>query len=567
MAMRSRMRHRCSTPASSTQPACSSSWASSRRPSASKCRTTRCCRKTWTRSAPSATTSPASSSRARCSSSPEPLSVRVESFLAESARRFPGKTALVAGAQRFTFSELAERSAALAAELARLGVGRGERVVVFLQNSPEAVISVFGTLMAGGVFSVVNPSTKADKLAYILKHCTAKALITEPRLAQIASQAKAEAPALAAMLTTPFMFADGEAPRFAGIDLDLAMIVYTSGSTGFPKGVTMTHANIVAAAASITTYLESTSDDIVLSVLPLAFDYGLYQALMCAKVGATLILEKSFAFPQVILQKLKTERVTGFPLVPTMAALLLQMKDLVPGRFPDLRYITNTAAALPKAHILRLRELFPTTKLFSMYGLTECKRCTYLPPEELASRPDSVGIAIPGTEAYVVNELGERVASGVVGELVIRGAHVMKGYWADEAATNRALKPGLYPWEKVLYTGDLFKADADGYLYFVGRKDDIIKTRGEKVSPKEVENVLYELAGIREACVIGVPDPILGQALKAIVAADEGITEADVVRHCRARLEDFMVPTMVEFRGQLPKSENGKIARKELIAA
>jgi acyl-CoA synthetase (AMP-forming)/AMP-acid ligase II len=154
-----------------------------------------------------------------------------------------------------------------------------------------------------------------------------------------------------------------------------------------------------------------------------------------------------------------------------------------------------------------------------------------------------------------------------VGELVIRGAHVMKCYWADEAATNRALKVGPFPWEKVLHTGDLFRTDADGFLYFVGRKDDIIKTRGEKVSPKEVENVLYELAGIREACVIGVPDPILGQALKAIVAADEGLTEADIIRHCRSRLEDFMVPAKVEFRGQLPKSENGKIARKELIAA
>jgi len=493
--------------------------------------------------------------------------VRVENFLLESARRYPGKPALVTGATRLTYAELAARAAGLAAELKRQGVQRGDRVVVFLQNSPETVISVFGTLMAGGVFSVVNPSTKADKLAYILNNCTAKALITEPRLAATAMQAKAEAPAVAAMLSTPFTFADGAAPKFSGIDLDVAMIVYTSGSTGFPKGVTMTHANIVAAATSITTYLQSSADDIVLSVLPLAFDYGLYQALMCVKVGATLILEKSFAFPQVILQKLKSERVTGFPLVPTMAALLLQMKDVQPAMFPDLRYITNTAAALPKAHIQRLRELFPTTQLFSMYGLTECKRCTYLPPAELDRRPDSVGIAIPGTEAFVVNELGERVASGVVGELVIRGAHVMKGYWADEAATNRALKPGLYPWEKVLYTGDLFRMDEDGFLYFVGRKDDIIKTRGEKVSPKEVENVLYELAGIREACVIGVPDPILGQALKAIVAADEGITEADVVRHCRARLEDFMVPTMVEFRGQLPKSENGKIARKELIAA
>jgi len=493
--------------------------------------------------------------------------VRVESFLLESARRFPGKTALIAGATRLTYAELAAAAAGFAAELRRQGVQRGERVVVFLQNSPEAVIAVYGTLMAGGVFSVVNPGTKADKLAYILNNCTARALVTEPRLAGTAAQAKVHAPSVSALLTTPYGFAGGPAPRGAGIDLDVAMIVYTSGSTGFPKGVTMTHQNIVAAATSITTYLESSADDIVLSVLPLAFDYGLYQALMCAKVGATLVLEKSFAFPQVILEKLKAERVTGFPLVPTMAALLLQMKHLAPGMFPELRYLTNTAAALPKAHIQRLRELFPAAKLFSMYGLTECKRCTYLPPEELERRPDSVGIAIPGTEAYVVDELGERVKPGEVGELVIRGAHVMKGYWADAAATERALKPGLYPWEKVLHTGDLFRADEDGFLYFVSRKDDIIKTRGEKVSPKEVENVIYEIAGVREAAVIGVPDAILGQAIKAVVAADEGVTERDIIRHCRERLEDFMVPATVEFRGELPKSENGKIARKELVAA
>src|SRR5437868_9336353 len=244
---------------------------------------------------------------------------------------------------------------------------------------------------------------------------------------------------------------------------------------------------------------------------------------MCARVGAARVLEKSFTYPAVVLEKLKNERVTGFPLVPTLAAMLLQMKHLTPGMFPDLRYLTNTAAALPRAHIERLRALFPQARLFSMYGLTECKRCTYLPPEQLSVRPESVGIAIPGTEAYVVDEQGEREAPGVVGELVIRGPHVMKGYWGDEAATSRVLKPGPYPWEKVLHTGDLFRADAEGYLYFVGRKDDIIKTRGEKVSPKEVENVLYELPGVREAAVIGVPDPILGMAIKAcIVQSEEG---------------------------------------------
>ena len=492
--------------------------------------------------------------------------MRVESFLLESARRSPAKTALIAGAERLTYEELAARAAAFASELARQGVQRADRVVIFLHNSPEAVIAVFGTLMAGGIFSVVNPGTKADKLAYILNHCAAKALITEPRLEPVARAAREQAPAVGATLIAPFDFQ--AAPlKSPGIDLDVAMIVYTSGSTGFPKGVTMTHANIAAAATSITTYLESTPSDVVLSVLPLAFDYGLYQALMCAKVGATLVLEKSFTYPAVVLEKLKSERITGFPLVPTLAAMLLQMKHLAPGMFPDLRYLTNTAAALPRAHIERLRELFPQAKLYSMYGLTECKRCTYLPPEQLALRPDSVGIAIPGTEAYVVDEQGERVPPGTVGELVIRGAHVMKGYWNDEPATARALKPGPYPWEKVLYTGDLFRSDDEGYLYFVSRKDDIIKTRGEKVSPREVENVLYELAGIREAAVVGVPDPILGMAVKAIVAADGALSERDVVRHCAARLEDFMVPSIVEFRGALPKSENGKIARKELAAA
>ncbi len=242
------------------------------------------------------------------------------------------------------------------------------------------------------------------------------------------------------------------------------------------------------------------------------------------------------------------------------------MKSLEPGMLPNLRYLTNTAAALPVAHIQRLRALFPGARLYSMYGVTECKRCTWLPPAELDRRPGSVGIPIPGTEAWIVDDSGERVPAGTVGQLVVRGAHVMQGYWEDPEATRRALRPGLYPWENVLYTGDLFRADEEGFLYFVGRMDDIIKTRGEKVSPKEVENVLYELPGVREAAVIGVPDPVLGNAIRAILATDGTLTEREVIRHCAARLEEFMVPASVEFRGELPKSDNGKIARRELAA-
>jgi acyl-CoA synthetase (AMP-forming)/AMP-acid ligase II len=289
---------------------------------------------------------------------------------------------------------------------------------------------------------------------------------------------------------------------------------------------------------------------------------------MAVKLGATLVLEKSFAFPQAIFDVMRKEKVTGLPLVPTMAALILQMKDLAPGSFPSLRYITNTAAALPPAHIARLRELFPGVRLYSMYGLTECKRCTYLPPEQLDKRPDSVGIAIPNTEAYVVDDTGARVKPGKEGELVIRGPHVMQGYWEDEVATAKALRPGYNPWERVLYTGDLFRCDEEGFLYFVGRKDDIIKTRGEKVAPKEVEAVLHFCPGIAEAVVVGVADPILGQAIKAIVvASDPALTEREVIRHCAQSLEDFMVPKSVEFRQSLPKTDTGKISRRLAAAS
>ncbi|MGH6923193.1 MAG: class I adenylate-forming enzyme family protein [Propylenella sp.] len=510
--------------------------------------------------------------------------MRVEDFLRSSARLLPGKVALVAGKTRSSFKDLNLASDRLATTLAARGVKRGDRVVVFMDNSAEAIVAIFAALKAGAVFSPVNASTKADKLAYILNNSEAKALVTQHKLTSAAADALAEAPSVEVTVVAggqgaptlrgavhwrDALAVEAAPPRHPGIDLDLAMIIYTSGSTGFPKGVMMTHRNIDAAATSITTYLETSADDVILNVLPISFDYGLYQVLMAMKLGATLVLEKSFVFPQAVFDKMRAERVTGFPVVPTMAALILQMRDLTPGGFPDLRYITNTAAALPPAHIARLQALFPGVRLYSMYGQTECKRCTYLPPAELLRRPGSVGIAIPNTEAYVIDDAGNRVAPESVGELVIRGPHVMQGYWRDQAATARALKRGPLPWERVLHTGDLFRTDADGFLYFVGRKDDIIKSRGEKVSPKEVENVLYALPGIREAAVVGVPDPILGMAIKAVVAleADAALTADDVLRHCAKHLEDFMIPKAVEFRDALPKSENGKIDRRSIAAA
>ena len=502
--------------------------------------------------------------------------MRIERYVIDNARLRGDKIALVAGGRRLTYADLDALSDRLAGALAQTGVKRDDRVLVFMDNCWEAAVSIFAVLKAGATFSPINASTKADKLAYIIGDCEPAAVLTQAKLAPMAIEARALAgvPTLfvaSAGATVPqgaTSFAallEGEAPPPAhgGIDVDLAMLVYTSGSTGRPKGVMMTHRNVDAAAQSITTYLENREDDVILNVLPLAFDYGLYQLLMAMRLGATLVLEKSFAFPQAIFERIREEGVTGFPLVPTMAAMILQMRDLQPGFLPSLRYLTNTAAALPPPHIARMRELFPGVRLYSMYGLTECKRCTYLPPAELDRRPGSVGIAIPNTEAFVVDDEGKPVPPGVAGELVIRGPHVMQGYWRNPEATQKMLRPGPNPWEKVLHTGDLFRTDEEGFLYFVGRKDDIIKTRGEKVAPKEVEAVLHAHPGIAEAVVVGVPDPVLGHAIGAlVVAADPALTERDVIRHCAAHLEDFMVPKIVEFRAELPKTDTGKVSRR-----
>ncbi len=511
--------------------------------------------------------------------------MRIESFLRASARADGEKPALITRDNTLTYAMLDALSDNLAGALAKGGVERGDRVIVFMDNCWQAAVAIFAVLKAGAVFSPINPSTKADKLAYVLNNCRARAVVTQAKLMPAAAQAISECRSVclaivagdaaagaqppAAATDIPTLDFDAAAgasaapPSHKGIDCDLAMLIYTSGSTGRPKGVMMTHRNVEAAATSIITYLEGANTDVILNVLPIAFDYGLYQLIMAIKLGATLVLEKSFAFPQDIFETMRRHRVTGLPLVPTMAALIVRSTALSPEMFPHLRYVTNTAAALPPAHIARLRELFPHARLYSMYGLTECKRCTYLPPEELDTRPGSVGIAIPGTEAFVLDETGRQVPPGVVGELVIRGPHVMQGYWEDDEATRRALRPGPNAWEKVLYTGDLFKTDREGFLYFVARRDDIIKTRGEKVAPKEVEAVLHACPGVAEAVVVGVPDPVLGQAVCAIVVAgDPSLTSRDVIHYCATHLEDFMVPRMVEFRAALPTTDTGKTSRR-----
>ncbi len=511
----------------------------------------------------------------------------VQDFLEHSAQRLPDKVCLVCDGQRLTYGQVDGMANRLAHALRARGVQRGDRVAIFLPNSVEAVVSIFAVLKAGGVFVVVNHTTKEQKLAYILANCQASALVTSDRHRAMAARLAGETPSLhtvvlagAAPAELPSFPIDGNSlsfeqiqqeaaipagrPARAGIDRDLACLIYTSGSTGDPKGVMSDHSNVVFAAGSIIEYVGNVEEDVVIGLLPLSFDYGLYQLLMTFKFGGTLVLERGFTYPAAALKRIEEERVTGLPGVPTIFAVLVQM-DLSGYDLSSLRYVTNTAAALPPSHILALRDKFPHATLYSMYGLTETKRTLYLPPEELDRRPDSVGVAIPGTEVWLEDEVGNSLEPGSTGELVIRGRHVMRGYWGAPEATAQRYRPGPLPGEWVCYSGDLFRMDEEGFLYFVARKDDIIKSRGEKVAPKEIENVLYGLPGVVEAAVVGVPDAILGQAIKAFVVTDgRDLTEAEVLAHCRANLEDYMLPRFVEFRSELPKTSSGKIKKTDL---
>jgi long-chain acyl-CoA synthetase len=520
--------------------------------------------------------------------------MRIDRYLEDSAGRHPDKVALVCGARRARYADIEGDANALAHALLGLGLERQERVALYADNSVEAVTAIFATLKAAGVFVVLNPQVKARKLAFIAADCDVRVLFTSLRaLASVAAEVGA-CPGLehivlhdwdgATALTGGLeaLGAAGKAlhalaalldghrrhlPVNPTIDLDLASLIYTSGSTGLPKGVMLTHGNMDAAAASIIEYLRSQPDDVILSPLPLSFDYGLYQVLMAFRAGASVVLEKQFVYPQRYLDLLSAERVTALPLVPTLSAILVGHAGLEHHDLSSVRYITNTAQAFPEAHIRHWRRVVPQARIYSMYGLTECKRVAYLPPELIDRKPTSVGIAIPGTEAWIEDEAGRRVTTpGETGELVVRGPHVMPGYWNRPEETRRCLRPGRYPYERELKTGDLFRQDADGHLYFVARADELIKTAGERVGPREVENALHELAAVKGAAVIGVPDALLGSAIKAFVSVREGmsLTQTEVLAHCARRLEKFMVPKHVAFVDELPTTPSGKLSKRGL---
>jgi acyl-CoA ligase (AMP-forming) (exosortase A-associated) len=505
-------------------------------------------------------------------------------MLRESARRTPEKEALVHGAERLSYREVACRVEALATGFKAAGLCRRDRIGIYLEPSVAQVLSIFGVSQSGGVFVPINAQLFPEQVAHIAKDCGMKGLITTP--AKLSSLAEIlpciptlefcvvagndEAPALPTAMhrLEELCQTPTQGPwRDEGISKDLAAILYTSGSTGKPKGVMLSHANIMAGSTIVSTYLGITASERILAVLPFSFDAGMNQLMTAFQQGGAIVLI-NFAFAREIVQTLLKERITGLAGVPTLWSLLAQPNSTLHNQpLPDLRYITNTGGRMPQAVLAILRKALPTTKVFLMYGLTEAFRSTYLPPEEVDRRPTSMGKAIPDTEILVINEQGQLCKPGEIGELVHRGPTVSMGYWGRPEDTNKALRPNplsppqLGDSERVCYSGDLVKTDEDGFLYYVGRRDTMIKSSGFRISPTEVEEVLFQSGELRLAAVIGIPDDALGQAIKAFVVPRDGRTPTpeQLIEYCAERMPRYMVPKVVEVLTELPKTTSGKV--------
>ena len=512
-----------------------------------------------------------------------------------SAQRAPDAFALTHGAEHINYEAFSRSLDCFCAGLMSLGIGRAERVGIYLEKRVETVVASFGCGLAGAVFVPLNPLLKPEQVGFILRDCDVRVLVTSADRLPLLEETLGTCPALrdVVIVGAPAVASGSplrrtawsallEAPHRSGhrvIDTDLAAILYTSGSTGRPKGVVLSHRNMVAGAKSVASYLQNRSGDTLLAALPLSFDAGFSQLTTAFHAGARVVL-LNYLLPRDVLKAMANEKVTGLTAVPPLYIQLSQLEW--PAEIDaNLRYFANTGGRMPRETLQALRQRVPSALPYLMYGLTEAFRSTYLPPEEVDRRPDSIGKAIPNAEILVLREDGSECAPDEPGELVHRGALVGQGYWndAEKTAERYRLLPagiggrvaGLQLPEYAVFSGDTVRRDAEGFLYFIGRRDEMMKTSGYRVSPTEVEEVLYATQLVGECVAFGVDHPALGQAIQVIATAPDGSAALDtaaLLAQCRQRMPAYMVPAGVEpMAGPLPRNPNGKIDRKLLATA
>ncbi len=507
-------------------------------------------------------------------------------LLADAAARWPDAPALTYKRETLSYSDLWRQARAVGAGLSKLGLRRGERVGVYVEKRLETVAAIFGISAASGVFVPVNPVLRQKQAAYILDNCSCRMLITTPERLALLSEDLVACPSLEQVIVigSPSADVDGAigvlawedlvrdasvaAPSDKGVvDYDVGAILYTSGSTGKPKGVVVSHRNLIVGAESVSSYLENSSSDVILSVLPLSFDAGFSQLTTGFNAGSHIVLI-NYLMPEDVIRLCAQHGVTGITAVPPLW-IQLSEKMWPESATRQMRYFANTGGRMPKATLDMLQSIFPRAKPYLMYGLTEAFRSTYLDPAEVDRRPDSIGKAIPNAEILVVRADGSLCNPGEQGELVHRGALVTLGYWKDPQRTAERFKPapsrtdGLCIPEMAVWSGDLGGRDEEGFLYFVGRNDEMIKTSGYRVSPSEIEEVAYDSGAVRDAVALGIPDDKLGQHIVLIVSPlDDCRIDADaLLSEYKKRVPLYMVPRCIVVRPELPRSPNGKLDR------
>jgi acyl-CoA ligase (AMP-forming) (exosortase A-associated) len=516
----------------------------------------------------------------------------VHELLTVSAEHAGESPAITSGGTTHSYSTLAASVLRFAAGLRALDLSRGQRVGIYLDKRVETVVSYFGTSAAGGVFVPVNPVLKNEQVAHIFSDCDVSVLVTSAeRWEALAPSTDARSALRHVVLVGDAQAATARpgislhrwddvlaaAPRTGHrvIDADVAAIFYTSGSTGRPKGVVLSHRNIVTGGKSVAQYLGNHSNDVLLAALPLSFDAGFSQLTTGFHAGARVVLI-NYLMPRDVVNALHSQRVTGLTAVPPLWIQLAALEW--PASIGEhLRYIANTGGRMPLETLQKLRAKVPATKPYLMYGLTEAFRATYLPPEEVARRPDSIGKSIPNSEVMVLREDGSPCAPNEPGELVQRGALVSLGYWNNPEATAerfKALPKGVGSVSSVLpeiavFSGDTVRMDEEGFLYFIGRRDEMIKTSGYRVSPMEVEEIIYSMGLVAECVAFGVAHDTLGQVIHVVAATSPGRTveTTDLLAECRKRMPAYMVPAQIELQqAPLPRNPNGKLDRKQLAS-